>query len=35
LPQGRARLEGIAAGAGHLDLIVFRVNRGLHDRPSR
>ena len=34
LTEGRAGLKSAAAGAGHFDLVVFRVNRGLHDRPS-
>src|SRR5690606_21849726 len=34
LVQGRARLEGVAAGAHHLDLVILGMNAGFHGESS-
>ena len=34
LPESRAGRERVAAGAGHRDVLVFRVDRRFHDRTT-
>ena len=34
LPKGRAGRERVAAGAGHRDVLIFRVDRRFHDRAT-